>query len=133
MEDDTYQCGCIEDGVSCIPGVTCESCCNGAYDDKGYTCGGTCIPDATECILGKDCHLCCNGANYWYQTSTMQRGYEPCYLDGETCFPGQTCDKCCTGGAYGTDDTICGGTCLPEGTECTYSGTCKKCCQYNNK
>jgi hypothetical protein len=133
IDEDSYECGCLEDGTKCIPGETCYDCCNGAYDDKGYMCGGTCIPDATKCILGMDCHLCCNGANYWYQTGTMQCGYEPCYLDGETCIPGQTCDKCCTGGAYGTDDTICGGgTCLPKGTECTYSGTCNKCCPDNN-
>jgi hypothetical protein len=130
--DESYECGCIEDGKSCIPGDSCYSCCSGgAYDDNGYTCGGICINDGTVCSPGKDCHLCCNYANYWYSTGTMQCGSEPCYVDGEECIPGQSCWNCCSGGAYENDGTTCGGECIPSGSECTYYGTCNKCCVDN--
>jgi hypothetical protein len=130
---DKYECGCIEDGKSCIPGENCWDCCNGNYNDGGYTCSGRCLKDGMDCIYGEDCHTCCTGSSYWYSVEKWKCGIEPCYEDGESCIPGVTCKNCCGGGAYDGDGTICGGKCLPSGTECSYYGTCSKCCTYKGK
>jgi hypothetical protein len=126
---DKYECGCFRDGTRCIPGLSCPSCCSGAYAKNGYACGGKCIPTGRECDINKDCHLCCDRETYWYSTGQIQCGTEPCYGDGEPCIPMVSCSNCCSGGAYNGDGTVCGGTCLSAGTECTYQATCLACCQ----
>jgi hypothetical protein len=127
-----HECGCYPDGTRCVPGDTCFSCCNGAYDKKGWACGGTCLPDGTPCKKGENCQFCCNREEFWISTGQLHCGIEPCYPDGDRCIPDVSCTNCCSGGAYDGDGTVCGGTCLPAGTECTYAGTCRACCQGYN-
>lgn len=82
----SMKCGytpCFEDGTKCIPGETCNNCCNGAYDDNGTKCGGTCVPDGTKCDYYSTCNLCCTSL-YEFNQDTGSYQCKPFRL--EDCF-----------------------------------------------
>jgi hypothetical protein len=78
------ECGyemCWEDGTSCIPGYTCNKCCNGAYNSNGTQCGGQCLGSGAKCDFYSTCSMCCQ--SYMYN-STLES--HTCY-DYEDYFP----------------------------------------------
>jgi hypothetical protein len=124
-DDESFVCGCMEDGTPCED-EECYSCCNGAFDDNGKTCGGQCLESGTECTLrGNDrqCDLCCN-YTYWYNQGTYECG---CIEDGKSCIPGENCYYCCHGN-YNDGGSTCGGQCLKDGMDCIYGEDCHTCC-----
>jgi hypothetical protein len=64
----TYVCEpqCLKDGTNCTYGApeSCHSCCNGAYDNEGTTCGGKCLEKGTKCNFFGNCSMCCVTSTY---------------------------------------------------------------------
>ena len=117
---------CWEDGTVCLPGTSCNSCCNIAYDAGGFKCGGEAWADGTACFALTSCQLCANGYSWWLGAGYRACGEEPCWSDGTLCIPGTTCNSCCKT-AYNAGGTKCGGKAWSDGTACLAGTSCKSC------
>lgn len=134
---------CWGDGTTCVPGISCSSCCNGSYDASStgiaptYQCGDpkthACWGDDTLCVHEttvsalNTCNKCCNGFHMDPTGIFAARCGDPkkyCWGDGTTCVPHTSCGNCCNG-SYIVSSTGLGEVKCGVDENCWGKDTCK--------